>query len=150
MCGIEVKAKWGSQIFCESCGIINRKNLTKKCNIKYRQKIFIIGKYRIITCEICDKELTMVHYATKYCKECNIEHKKEYFKKYSKSEKSKEYKKNYFNTHKERIKEYYNNIVTNLEDPYIKMTLKMKDAPPDLIELKRLQLMILRECEASK
>jgi ribosomal protein S4 len=125
---------------------------------------------RIIKCAVCGVDVEAKSKNAKYCKSCCIQankaknkeyqnsdkykeyqksdKRKEYQKEYQKSDKRKEYQKEYRKKNKtsDKYKEYRNKYKTSAS--YIKSTFKLYH--PDLIELKRLQLMIFRECKAAK
>ena len=125
-------------------------------------------------CECCGKKFSPVSSRVKFCEKCRLKKEKACAKAYNKSEKYKAYKKAYQQSEKskayqkayqkayhqsEKYKAYqkayqqsekskayqkalYQNNMTNITDSY----LKMLDIPPELYDLKRAQLQLLRAC----
>lgn len=90
-----------------------------------------------------------------YCNKCRSIYQKEYKEKNKEKlkecyklykEKNKEKYKKLASMNYERNKEYYRNETKILSDNYIKKLLKTSNAPMELIEAKRIQIKIFREC----
>ena len=81
---------------------------------------------------------------SRYCKECRkINKYKEHQKEYQKSNKYKEYRKKYRST--EEYKKYQNNCLNTIKNILGLKNIPINQIPPELIELKKLQLKIKRE-----
>ena len=137
-------------------------------------KRLIFLKMATKICECCGKKFSPVSSRVKFCEKCRLKKEKACAKAYNKSEKYKAYKKAYQQSEKskayqkayqkayhqsEKYKAYqkayqqsekskayqkalYQNNMTNITDSY----LKMLDIPPELYDLKRAQLQLLRAC----
>lgn len=68
------------------------------------------------------------------------------------AQEKKGYYKQYFAENKEKLKEQGKRLVSELSPSYVaqRMGLNLKTAPKELIEIKRLQLLITREIRAKK
>lgn len=148
ICGVEFEKNAPNQ---KCCSLICYKQYKKKYGKEYRNS----EKYK----ESRIKYLNSEKYKEKEKKYRKSETRKKYLNEYKKTDKYKESRKKHENSEKyketrtkylnsEKYKESQKKLRINLNDSYVKHKLNMFDAPKELIELKRVQLMIKRELNA--
>ena len=135
--------------FCEKCRLKKEKACAKAYNKSEKRKAYKKAyhqseKYKAYQKDYQQSEKYKAYKKAYQQSEKSKAYQKAYQKAYRQSEKYKAYQKAYQQSEKSKAyqKALYQNNMTNITDSY----LKMLDIPPELYDLKRAQLQLLRAC----